>query len=224
MLKFFIWDLDGTLLDSYGSIVSSLTEVARECGAGDSRDGILKTVKDTAVSVYLRDLAERSGRDYGKLYQRYREISHERLEEITLIPGAVRTLERLKNGGARHFVYTHRGGSTGSLLERLGLTGYFEEIVTFEYGLKPKPSGEGVEYLVRRYGLAREETAYVGDRHLDVFCAKDAGVKAVLYCPEDSCVSPAGQEDLVISRLEELADLPEGLRPGQRTGGGLSNR
>ena len=30
MLKSYIWDLDGTLLDSYGSIVSSLVAAAQE--------------------------------------------------------------------------------------------------------------------------------------------------------------------------------------------------
>ena len=30
MWKAYIWDLDGTLLDSYGSIVSSLVSVARD--------------------------------------------------------------------------------------------------------------------------------------------------------------------------------------------------
>lgn len=204
MLRSYIWDLDGTLLDSYGSIVSSLVDVAGECGEFDSYEHIMQAVKQGAVSTYLRELSSRSGQDYSGLYQRYREISHERLNEITLIPGAKETLEGLKKHGADHYVYTHRGKSTGVLLKRLGLTGCFREIVTFEMGFKPKPSGEGVSYLVRKYGLEKAATAYVGDRSLDVYCAKDAGVKAVLYCPEDSCVEPTGKEDLVIGRLEDL--------------------
>ena len=204
MLKSYIWDLDGTLLDSYGSIVSSLSEVAGECGLEDSFGDIMKEVKLSAVSAYLRELAGRCGGDYAQLYGRYREISHERLGEITLIPGAFKTLESLRDAGARHFVYTHRGSSTGSLLERLGITDFFTEIVTFEHGFRPKPSGEGVTYLVEKYGLEKDRTAYVGDRPLDILCAKDAGVKAVLYRPEDSCVPPSGKEDLVISRLEDL--------------------
>jgi len=62
-----------------------------------------------------------------------------------------------------------------------------------------------VAYLVEKYGLDRETTAYVGDRTLDVLCAKDAGVQAVLYLPDNSCVIPTGREDCVIRRLEELA-------------------
>ena len=206
MLKNVIWDLDGTLLDSYGSIVQSLVTIAREAGVNDSQNDILKAVKLGAVSAYLRELAARCGLDYSQLYRRYREISHDRLEEIALIPGAIRTLEELKRAGAVHFVYTHRGKSTGPLLERLGITGYFREIVTFVNGFKPKPSGEGVRYLVEKYALDPNRTAYVGDRALDVLCARDAGVKAILFCPKDSCVAPTGQEDLVIERLEELID------------------
>ena len=206
MMKAYIWDLDGTLLDSYGSIVSSLVSVSRECGEQDSRETILKAVKQESVSAYLRDLSERTGKDNAFLYRRYREISHERMDEIGLIPGAAETLEALRRAGAKHFVYTHRGGSTGPLLDRLGLTGFFEEIVTFEYGYQPKPSGDGVRYLVDKYGLNKDETAYVGDRSLDVACAVDAGIRAVLYLPEGACVQPTGKEDLVIASLEELAE------------------
>ena len=205
-MKAFIWDLDGTLLDSYGCIVSSLVCVAQECGAADTREEILKTVKQGSVTGYLRALSEQSGKEFAALYQLYREISHGRMDEIGLIPGAVETLKALRDTGARHFVYTHRGGSTGPLLDRLGLTAFFEEIVTFEYGFQPKPSGDGVRYLVDKYALDKAETAYVGDRPLDVACARDAGVQAVLYLPEDSCVELTGMEDRVIRTLEELTE------------------
>lgn len=206
IMEAYIWDLDGTLLDSYGSIVSSLVIVSRECGVQDSREDILKVVKWETVSAYLHNLSERTGKDYDALNRRYREVSHERLDEIVLVPGSAETLEALRRAGARHFVYTHRGSSTGPLLDRLGLTAFFEEIVTFEYGYQPKPSGDGVRYLVGKYSLDRNRTAYVGDRLLDVACALDASVRAVLYLPEGTCVQPSGKEDVIISSLKELAD------------------
>ena len=203
-LNAYIWDLDGTLFDSYGSIVSSLVSLAGEYRVPDSFEGIMRAVKQGAVSAYLRDLSVRTGADYDFLYRRYREISHTRMDEITLVPGAAETLEGLRRSGARHFVYTHRGASSRPLLDRLGLTPFFTEIVTFEHGFRPKPSGEGVEYLVRKYGLSKASSAYVGDRTIDVYCANDADVKAILYLPEDSCVSPTGTEDRIIRKLEDL--------------------
>lgn len=205
-MEAYIWDLDGTLFDSYGSIVISLMEVAGACGTADSFDRILTAVKRGSVSGYLRDLSVLCGKDTGELYQMYRETSHKKLDEITLIPGTAETLQALRDQGARHFVYTHRGVSTLPLLDRLGLSRFFTEIVTHEYGFKPKPSGEGVTYLLEKYSLNRAKTAYVGDRTLDVLCAKDAGVQAILYLPEDACVLPTGEEDRIIRNLTELTE------------------
>ena len=206
MLKNYIWDLDGTLIDSYDCIVSSLVSVAESAGADDSYEDIMKAVKRGSVSAYLRGLADRYGIEYEETYRSYRNLSHEQMTRITLIPGAEETLRGLRDAGAEHFVYTHRGQSTGALLERLNLADYFTEVVTFERGFRPKPSGEGVAYLVEKYGLDRDRTVYVGDRALDVLCGKDAGVKAVLYLPEGSCVEPTGEEDRIIGRLEELLE------------------
>ena len=205
-LKNYIWDLDGTLLDSYACIVSSIVKLAGECRVEDTYQEIMVSVKQGSVSTYLRELSGRCGAAYDDLYRRYREISHERMDEITLIPGAVETLTGLKEMGAEHFVYTHRGKSTGYLIDRLGLTGFFTEIVTFENGFRLKPSGDGARYLVEKYGLARSATGYVGDRQLDVYCAKDAGIAAILYLPADSCVTPTGHEDRIIRRLDELIE------------------
>ena len=90
-LNAYIWDLDGTLFDSYGSIVSSLVSLAGEYRVPDSFEEIMRAVKQGAVSAYLRDLSARTGADYDFLYRRYREISHTRMDEITLVPGAAET-------------------------------------------------------------------------------------------------------------------------------------
>ena len=205
-LKACIWDMDGTLIDSYGAIVSSLVDVSAACGAADTHERILKAVKQDSVSGYLRDLSAGCGRSTEALYQMYRAVGHQRDGEITLIPGAAETLKALHDQGVKHFVYTHRGATTRPLLERLGIKEYFSEVVTSENGFRPKPSGEGVTYLLDRYGLDRMKTAYVGDRKLDVLCAKDAGVQAVLYLPEDSCVTPTGKEDRIVRKLTELTE------------------
>ena len=205
-LKAYIWDLDGTLLDSYGSIVSSLTEVAEACGAADTRERIMREVKQGSVSGYLRGLSPESGKSPEELFRLYQAVSHRKLDEITLIPGAAETLEALRKQGAAHFVYTHRGSSAFPLLERLGVASFFAETVTREHGFAPKPSGAGVAYLLKKHALRPEATAYVGDRTLDVLCAKDAGVHAVLYLPDGSCVIPTGREDRIIRNLTELTD------------------
>ena len=197
----YIWDLDGTLLDSYGVIVEGAVRAAGEAGLDDSADEVLKAVKRGSVSSYLNDVSARSGVPFRQLLARYRIHAHRLDDRILLMDGAKETLEKLSNSGAVHFVYTHRGDSSGPILQRLGILECFREVVTSEYGFRSKPSGEGVRYLLEKYSLDPAQTWYVGDRTLDVYCAKDAGVRALLYLAPDSCVSSTGLEDRIVQDL-----------------------
>ena len=200
----YIWDLDGTLLNSYEMIVEAAKKTAADEGIQDSEDYVLKAVKQDSVTGYMRDIGARCGKTTEELFAKYRENTHVLDDRIILIDGAKETLERLLDSGAIHFVYTHRGSSSEPILKRLGILDCFKEVVTSEYGLAKKPSGEGVQYLGEKYGLDPEQTWYVGDRTLDVYCAKDAGVKALLYLAPDTCVSATGQEDRIVQDLREI--------------------
>ena len=200
----YIWDLDGTLLDSYGAITEAARKTAADAGLDDPESDVLRAVKRESVSAYLRSVSTRSGKTAEELFEKYRTYTHALDGRITLIDGAKEALERLRKAGAIHFVYTHRGSSSGPILQRLGILDSFREVVTSVYGFRPKPSGEGVRYLVDRYCLDPERTWYAGDRSLDVACAKDAGVKALLFLQEGTCVEATGTEDRVIRSLDEL--------------------
>ncbi len=200
----YIWDLDGTLLDSYGVIVEGASRSAAAAGLNDPPDEVLKAVKQGSVTGYLKDTSRRSGVSFEDLLAQYRLFTHALDGRITLIDGAEETLENLRLAGAVHYVYTHRGSSSEPILERLGILHCFREVVTSEYGFSPKPSGEGIRYLLGKYRLDPGQTWYVGDRTLDVSCAKDAGVKALLYLPPDSCVTATGREDRIVRDLREI--------------------
>ena len=82
--------------------------------------------------------------------------------------------------------------------------GYFREVVTNVAGFPIKPSGEAIRYLMKKYGMQPDETWYVGDRAIDVLCAKDAGVRSILLLPEGSYVTPTGHEDRIVRSLYEI--------------------
>ena len=200
----YIWDLDGTLLDSYAVIVKGAKAAAEGAGLPDTEDDVLKGVKQESVTAYLRGASARSGIPFEEMKQRYRTHAHALDDEITLIDGAKETLERLQREGAVHFVYTHRGASSRPILQRLGILDCFRDIVTAEAKFAPKPSGEGVRYLLEKYGLDPADTWYVGDRAVDMYCAKDAGVHALLYLEPDPVVSPTGVEDRIVRSLRDI--------------------
>ena len=200
----YIWDLDGTLLDSYPVIVKAAQKAAGDAGIRDTAEKTLEAVKRGTVFSYMQDVAERSGMPFALLREKYRTYTHAMDGEIILMDGAAETLERLEKDGAAHYVFTHRGTSSEPILERLGILRYFREVVTAAAGFPGKPSGAAVRYLAGKYSMRPEETWYVGDRSIDVLCAKDAGVRAILLLPEGACVIPTGQEDRIVRTLDEI--------------------
>ncbi len=202
-----IWDLDGTLLDSYGIIVDSVLAVAAERGvrldrAGTHRELIAGSVKDFLASRFP---------GAPELWDRYRAVSAARDGEITLMPGAAGTLRALKEAGVRSFVYTHKGAAAPEVLRRLGVLEYFDCVLTAEAGLPRKPAPDGIEWLVRRYGLDKSRTFYIGDRPIDAKCAENAGVGCILYKPAGSPAEPTGTELITVPDLRNLPGEMESL-------------
>lgn len=197
--KAFIWDLDGTLLDSYGVIVSSLRRTLEELGVPMEEEEIRRRATEGSVSDVVGYAAARTGRSFQEIKSRYSEISGGRYLEITAMPHAREVLEETAALGAAHFVYTHRGSTTAPVLENLGLGRFFKDVVSSLNGFPRKPAPDGLLYLLEKHRLERDRVYYVGDRTLDVDCAKSAGVKSVLYSP-----SGAGRADYVVRDLLEV--------------------
>ena len=213
-MRAFIWDLDGTLLDSYGVITSSAVDALKEYGIPADPEELLRYMKNRTLTLYLRNASGTSGVPFEKLIGRYTEITHERDDRITLMDGAAETLRGLREGGGANYVYTHRGKSSFTILERLGVLDEFDDLITNEDGFAPKPSGDGIRELMRRHGLEAKESCYIGDRPMDVLCARDAGVTAVLFRPLNGYVEPTGQEDLIVEELLEIRDWGLSECPG----------
>ena len=202
-----IWDLDGTLLDSYGVIVSSLREVYAEKGIFLSEKEILNAAINESVAAFIKKMEAKHGLSFEELKGRYSLISASKLADIKAMPNAKETLESLQKAGVLNLVLTHRGTTTKTVLENLGLSTYFKEVVTSKNGFARKPSPEGLNYLVNKHHLKRESTYYIGDRPIDVECANAAGVKSIMFIPPSSVAKTTGKETLVVHDLLEIVDV-----------------
>ena len=125
---------------------------------------------------------------------------------MRLNPHAQTVLHRLQEQGAKHFVYTHKGASAPAVLDRLGIGRYFTEVITAGHGFARKPDPEGVDYLVRRHGLDKDQCFYVGDRMIDMECAANARIKSILYLYSQSSLLA---KDLATYCVQDLQDILE---------------
>ena len=202
-----IWDLDGTLLDSYKVIVDSLFQIYQEQGIELDKHEILCEVIRESVSAFILKMEQKYGVPFEALQDRYYLISRREKENIGLIPHAKETLNFVKENHIKNFVYTHRGVSTESVLKNNDIYDYFDEIVTSLNGFIRKPNPEGIDYLVNKYHLDKEHTFYVGDRTLDIECACNAGIKSIMYIPQDGVAIPHGKETYLIDDLIDIKEI-----------------
>jgi phosphoglycolate phosphatase-like HAD superfamily hydrolase len=84
------------------------------------------------------------------------------------------------------------------------LSRYFDDQVTAEEGLARKPDPEGVEWLIGRHALLRDEVLLIGDREVDLFAGQAAGVRT---CRFGSALPVEADADWVIRDYDRLLRL-----------------
>jgi HAD superfamily hydrolase (TIGR01549 family) len=113
-------------------------------------------------------------------------------------------LARFQTAGLPVVVVSNSNGRLRDLLRRLGLLGYFSQVVdSFEEGVE-KPDPRLFEIALGRAGAHRETTLHVGDFYeIDVVGARAAGLQAALL---DVAGLYAGHDCPRFASLTALAD------------------
>ena len=195
----FIWDLDGTLLDSYEAILSGIEETFAQFSIPYDKEKMREFILKFSVQDLLEKVAEERNLDAEVLNQVRAQSLSEKNAQLVLMPGAREVLSWADEAGIQQFVYTHKGGNAFAILRDLGLESYFKEILTSQSGFARKPSPEAATYLLDKYELDPENTYYIGDRTLDVEFAQNSGLQSINFLES----SYEGNH-----RIQELADIP----------------
>lgn len=204
----FIWDLDGTLINSYDVIVDSLYILLNEFNINMNKEDIRRETIVYSVSHLLNKIVEQNDNlSFDEIKNRYSLLTEVNNDKITPMHHTKELLEELKKLGVKSYIFTHRGSSTDFVLNNTKLNGYFTDIVTSKSGFKRKPDPEGLNYLIDKYNLDKNKTYYVGDRSLDIECAYNAGIKSILYLPIGGYTTPTGKETYIVSDLLDILKI-----------------
>lgn len=177
----FIWDLDGTLLDSYEAILSGIEETFGQFSIPYDKESVREFILTYSVQDLLEQVAEERNLDAKVLNQVRAQSLAEKNAQVVLMPGAREVLAWANETGIQQFVYTHKGDNALTILRDLGLEFYFTEILTSQSGFARKPSPEAASYLLDKYQLDPRATYYIGDRTLDVEFAQNSGIQSINF-------------------------------------------
>lgn len=194
----FIWDLDGTLLDSYEAILSGIEETFGQFSIHYDKEKVREFILKYSVQDLLVQVAEERKLDVEVLNQVRAQSLAEKNAQVVLMPGARDVLAWAEESGIQQFVYTHKGDNALTILRDLGLESYFTKILTSQSGFARKPNPEAATYLLDKYQLDHEKTYYIGDRTLDVEFAQNSGIQSLNFLES----SYEGNH-----RIQSLADI-----------------
>jgi len=178
----YLFDLDGTLLDSAEDICGAVRQVLDAADCGPVSYEFLKSyigrhLLDLFTDIFPRYTPER----IDALIQQYRTFYAARGHTLTrMYPGVTETLEAL--GGRKAIATTKGTPTTRLILEQFGLSRYFDHVQGTD-GFPCKPAPDVILNALSALGGKPEDCLMVGDSAADMEAGRRAGVKicAVRY-------------------------------------------
>ncbi|WP_345080175.1 HAD-IA family hydrolase [Brachybacterium paraconglomeratum] len=174
-----IWDLGGTLVDTYPDVDRALAS-ALDPQPGAELLGEVAQLTRISSSHAISTLAARHQVAERRLRTAYEATKlHWQEHPPPVREGAWEVLAAVHETGGLNLVATHRErGSAAALIEALELP--IDDLVCAPDGFARKPDPAMVLALLERHALAPTDCLAVGDRPADVAAARTAGVRGVL--------------------------------------------
>ncbi|MCX5917300.1 MAG: HAD-IA family hydrolase [Deltaproteobacteria bacterium] len=201
-----IFDLDGTLIDSYQAIYLGFHHAYTQMGLSPMPYEQVKRVVGLGLDHTFRELLgeERVPRALFLFRRKYEEVFR---ANTRLLPDAREVLETLHGRGIRLAVATNKlGRFSREIFEQFGMEKLFTVIVGDGDVPQNKPDPEMLRLAMEKMGVEKERAIFVGDSVIDIQTAQNAGVR-VLAVPTGN----TEREDLVKARptvlLARFSDL-----------------
>ncbi len=181
MKKIFIFDLDGTLVNTLPDIRASLNFALRQLGSPEvSPERCAKMVGNGAYKLCER-AAESAGCDVDELFKVYKARYAGHIVDFAKpYDGIPELLRELAARGVASAVMTNKPDyQARPVIEKLFGDGVFCDLWA-EDGVRPKkPDARLMEMYLEHTGLCRDEVVYIGDSDVDMIFAANAGVFSV---------------------------------------------
>lgn len=184
-MKNYIFDLDGTTLDTLEGIRVAINTALKDAGYSYSfdKEGTKELIGEGADTLIHRALKESDTPEaFSRLKEAYMPLYHLKQESYTfLFPGQKETLEELKRRGAHLYICTNKPDAFAKrIVEKMYGNGLFEEVCGQIEGLPVKPDPRICNYLIEKYHLDTKETLFVGDSKTDVATAKNSSLPVAI--------------------------------------------
>ena len=184
MYSTYIFDLDGTLLDTLTDLAASCNYALRTHGMPEhSIDDVRRFVGNGVRKLMERAIPDgEANPDFEATFATFREYyMHHSLDTTKPYPGIMDTLVELKARGCRLAVVSNKMiAATVELCKH-----FFPDTIEVAIGeneaegIKKKPAPDTVLAALKQLGVSGEDAVYVGDSDVDLATARNSGLPCI---------------------------------------------
>ncbi len=218
MIKSVIFDLDGTLTDSYEAIVTSFEYALREKGIKPIEDEKVRRSYIGPALVYSYEKNyDVTRKEADELVEIYRKVYRGgNMYKVRVYDGVEELLKILTDAGFNLFVATSKPKEFAEkVLEKVELSKYFKKIQAPDFSNCEQGKDVLINSIINEFSLLPQECIMVGDTRFDIEGGKKAGVSTigVTYgypSPGDFdgadyiINNPLGIKDILLSPIREI--------------------
>jgi phosphoglycolate phosphatase len=184
MYNTYIFDLDGTLLDTLTDLAASCNYALRTHGMPEhSIDDVRRFVGNGVRKLMERAIPEgEANPDFEATFATFREhYMHHSLDTTKPYPEIMETLAELKACGCRLAVVSNKMmAATVELCKH-----FFPDTIEVAIGeneaegICKKPAPDTVYAALRKLGVSKDDAVYVGDSDVDIQTAANSGLPCI---------------------------------------------
>ena len=210
MYKVFIFDLDGTLLDTLQDLADSVNYALRQYQMPEHSTDDIRRFVGNGVRLLMERAVPQGAENprFEAVFDCFRQyyMQHS-LDTTRPYDGILETIHELKARGCRMAVVSNKMMAATQELVRH----FFPEIEVAigeheAAGIRKKPAPDTVYEALRQLGVTKEEAVYVGDSDVDFNTARNAGLPciSVLWGFRDRAFLEAHGATTFVSHPQEL--------------------
>jgi phosphoglycolate phosphatase len=208
--KAVLFDLDGTLVDSYTALAEAVNHARRSEGLHDLSASRIRNLVGDGVEKLLERAFDGGAVPMGAketFESRYDEVC---CQESKVLEDVEVTLAQLAERGVAMAVCTNKPTVfSKKILDFLELSRYFRAIVGPDMAGARKPEAQHLLFTLEAVQATPEETLFVGDMPIDVRAARNSGVAVAVVATGSSTRQQLADAhpDHFLERFADLVNL-----------------
>lgn len=181
-MKAFIFDMDGTILDTIDDITLAVNYILKKYNMpersveevkGFVGNGLYKTLVRSAPVNTSEELLSNIYEEMVSYYKEHSKIHTKPYD------GIIDVIRELKDKGYKTAVVSNKRHEAVIKLCEEYYEGLFDEIMGDTDGIAKKPESDMIDIVLKKLDINKEDAIYIGDSDVDIMTAQNSGLDGI---------------------------------------------